>query len=128
MEVPTRQEMFDRAVRGLASQSWRQAVVTMPNNVTRCAYRVVETGDRCAWGWVDPDGPPAHHVGAVSDLRRAGIGIAAKLDSDMLSFASRLQECHDGAKEGKPDDMRYRFIEFAEDEDLVWPDDVVKPS
>jgi hypothetical protein len=100
----TKQEMFDRAYRGLASQGWRAAL-----SGSACAYVGME-GMRCAWGWVDLSLTEIHR-GTVEDLRNAKIGLAANLDFDDLAFASDLQRCHDESKDG--DGMRSDFNAMA---------------
>lgn len=98
--ILTRQEMFDRAWRGLASQGWRRAAAG-----SRCAYLTAD-GCRCAWGWVDPEGT-ADQLGTVRDLHTEGIGIAARLSHEDLIFAATLQSAHDlSSDDALQEDMR----------------------
>ncbi len=119
--VPSHQEMFDRAVRGLASQRFARAT----NYAEVCLYRK-EMSDgsirHCAWGWVDPDGTAdADAIGGnVYDLARAGIGLTALLSEADLLFAWQLQRCHDLAR--SPDRMQERFRELALQWDLSVPE------
>lgn len=85
----TNQEMFDKAVAGLASQGFAQCAT----GDGTCVYDD-GTGRRCAWGWVDP--ATKGHDGIVRDLHLKGIGIAASLSEEQLTFASDLQGAHDG--------------------------------
>lgn len=109
----TRQEMFDRAFRGLASQGWRRAV----NEHGACQY-LTEDGRRCAWGWVDPD-DTTNATGTVLTLRAAGCGLAAHLLPDDLRFARALQIAHDQAPD---DELEASMRKFAEDWALTCPE------
>lgn len=86
----TRQEMFDRAYRGLASQGWRRAY-----EVNSCEY-VTDDGRRCAWGWVDPS-LTDEDSGDVQGLFDKERGVAAYLSLDDLRFAMALQDAHDSS-------------------------------
>lgn len=93
----TRQEMFDRAVRGLAAQGW--VASRAPSGA--CLYNG-PNGRRCAWGHVDPDGPFSEGKG-VRFQRESGRGLAAHLDEETLVFAIELQAAHDRpARKGRP--------------------------
>lgn len=110
LEIPTHQEMFNRAWNGLKSQGWRQA----RRIHGACVYQT-EDGRRCAWGWVDTS--LTDQGGGVYSLRSSRIGIAARLSSDDLEFASALQAAHDGSGSGgavyNPSELEQRFREFA---------------
>lgn len=108
----TKQEMFDRAYRGLASQGWRRSTGS-----SGCVYLTAD-GRRCAWGWVDTS-LESDAYGSVGRLRRHGIGIAASLDDSMLEFAERLQIRHDNADD---DHLRMRLEEFAAEHSLSIPE------
>ena len=118
----SRQEMFERAVRGLASQNWEQCVYG--HGLSRsCVYFIPgDVPKRCAWGWVDPEGTQRDN-GSVHLLRVNGIGLAAELDMEGESFAMALQNAHDGWDESKGP-MAKRFETFARTWNLTWPADV----
>ena len=88
MTAISRQEMFNRAFIGLASQGFTRCM-----SGGDCVY-LADDGRRCAWGWVDAS-LGAGDNGDVGNLRDQGIGIAAKLDDDDLLFAMELQATHD---------------------------------
>lgn len=101
----TKQEMFDRAVNGLASQGFEKCCTTRqyqyhlkgsgePGEPAKqvCVYK--KGNMHCAWGWVDPEVDEDRFC-TVQDLRKAGIGLAADMDESDLSFAMRLQQAHD---------------------------------
>lgn len=95
----TKQEMFDRAYRGLASQGWKRAF-----NTGGCRYATGD-GRRCAWGWVDLD-LGERDYGDVDRLHRHQIGLASSLDHDDVVFANQLQTAHDGSTDaGLQDSM-----------------------
>lgn len=108
----TKQEMFDRAYRGLASQGWKRAV-----GPRGCSY-LTDDGLRCAWGWVDTSlGSDA--VGAVDSLSIRGRGLAAELDDDAITFAADLQSAHDGTSDGH---LKASFHSFAARHSLSIPE------
>lgn len=120
-EVPTRQEMFDRAWRGLKSQGWRQAIEVRDDGWTVCKY-LTDDGLRCAWGWVDTDINPAL-TGTVGLLRRGGHGLAARLSDEDALFADDLQCAHDVAEDsGK---IRSNLARLADRYGLSIPDEEV---
>lgn len=86
----TKQEMFDRAYRGLASQGWRKCF-----DERGCIYQHAD-GRRCAWGWVDMSLGP-DDLGAVETIALDHDGIASTLGADGLGFAIALQSAHDTA-------------------------------
>jgi hypothetical protein len=118
--VLTKQEMFDRAVRGLRAQNWQRCVTIDESGTIRCVYYDPETGFRCAWGHVDPEGTKWNR-GNVFGLRQDGVGLAAQLDHDTLPFAEQLQEAHDFIDEELPP-MEQRFRLIAEQHGLTWPE------
>lgn len=111
----TKQDMFDRAVRGLRAQGWRRS---FNPEVSRCSYKAPD-GKRCAWGHVDPSLDDVS--GTVYDLRKLQIGLAAGLDDPALRFATLLQQCHDGAI--CPEYMEERFRQVAKEHALTWPEE-----
>jgi hypothetical protein len=94
----TKQEMFDKAWRGLSSQNWERCV----NEYGKCVYSD-GTGKHCAWGWVDPEADG--HV----DVYRVG-GIA--------------QWAHD-TEDSPTKSMKQRFVELADAYHLEVPNDEV---
>lgn len=112
----SKQEMFDRAVRGLHSQNWEQC-----RDQYGCQYR---RGDRhCAWGWVDPDQDNCHF--GVSGLRSNRSGLAAQIAAEDQEFAEQLQHAHDTG--ANPQLMKQKFQALGERHFLTWPSDVPKP-
>ena len=129
----TKQEMFDRAWRGLKVQGFARAVRmttveerTLPNGRLEpeaeiCCY-LDSNGNRCAWGHVDPEGTATNPAMTVTDLRVHRIGIAASLTDDGVEFARELQRAHDAPYSaiGVERDMR----QVAEKHGLTIPDEV----
>jgi hypothetical protein len=109
----TEQEMFDRAVRGLAAQNWRRCV----DDNNNCVY-LNEEGERCAWGHVDPS--LKNISGTVLHLNKEGIGLAATLTASQLRFATELQQAHDSSISGTG--MEDRLRRLAKQYSLVWPE------
>ena len=126
----TNQEMFDLAVRGLASQDWHQC----RDNDGSCTY--TDDWDRhCAFGWVDPGIPREFWSGySIKMLANLDIGVAATLDSPGMQFAMDIQQLHDTANRGlnwtRAQDMFRQFDQFCDRHGLTWPADVprVQPS
>lgn len=116
MSELTIQEMFDRAVRGLASQGWERSQVG-----GSCLY-TDEHGRHCAWGWVDPLIPPAFNTCSVGELRDNEVGLAARLLGHTMDFARTLQYAHDGSH--TPEQMLGAFVCLTERYALTWPEDV----
>ena len=119
----TRQEMFDKAVRGLRSQGFERCVAAddnMPEGVTeRCVY-ADGNGRHCAWGWIDTEIAPGMR-GSIYGFQLDSIGVAAGLDADDLDWAERLQGVHDNA--GSPTNMEQALREFAALWFLTFPED-----
>jgi len=127
-EIPSRQEMFNRAWRGLEAQGWQGSVVAKAYGGSRCVYNGPD-GRRCAWGHVDPEGTrdPGIDVdgNAVMALHTNGIGLAALLTEADALFALRLQRAHDGSSLGfgpGARDLRKAMTLFAESEGLTIPE------
>lgn len=115
----TRQEMFDRAWKGLKAQGWTPAY----NHAhSRCEY-LTGSGKRCAWGHVDPEGTEALSlIGFASlgilyitdrvekdpEIRRvAPLTAALADDAGLRDFAADLQNAHDTVamnNDSQPDD------------------------
>lgn len=107
----TRQELFNNAYRGIASQGWKRAMV---NDV--CMYRMSHDV-RCAIGWNIPDHlyqPEFETLTVNADVGGADIAEAAGIALEDLKFANDLQLAHDGIVTTKDDDMlRQRLHYFA---------------
>lgn len=115
-EPLTRQEMFDRAVRGLRSQGYRQC----RSDVGGCAYTSEDGTEHCAWGWVDTS-LERHTNIYVSRLAEENVGVARQLQSDAdIAWARALQECHDLAS--TPERMENKLRDFAACYSLTWPE------
>ena len=123
MQGLTKQEMFDRAVRGLRGQGWQQAIKINCHGDSNCVYYDEETGRRCAWGHVDPEG--TRYIGNVNvwSLYRGGVGLAKLLDEEGVSFASSLQDAHDaGGLSLSPEDLEQRLRDLGTRYNLTWPE------
>lgn len=118
----TRQEMFNRAWKGLKAQGWQQAI-----EGPTCVY-LTPDGRRCAWGHVDPEGTAYGRGSPVSSLARNGIGLAAHLSPGDLSFAIQLQQTHDGAAPGDSRSLERAMRDLARLFDLSIPDEVTEPQ
>lgn len=111
----TRQQLFDRAVRGLASQGWEQSL-KFNRGVSSCAYRGA-ADTRCAVGWL--------FDGEVSDeMNVMGVGklIDNKLvevDKELVPFLLQLQRMHDS--HDWPEYMEKAYRQYAAANDLLWP-------
>lgn len=126
----TRQEMFDKAVRGLHAQGYRRAVVRDDEGGTACRYRA-HGGLRCAVGHLIPDelykrsfngcALPAAAGGDLSGFPRA---LLAALDAicsrDQWPFLKELQRCHDNSE--TPEEVRERLANFAKRHRLTFPE------
>lgn len=91
MEKLSRQEMFERAWKGLAEQEFRKAQTN-----GSCSYQT-PNGDRCAWGHVDTS-LTARDIGSVRTLVENKVGLAALLSVEDTAFAMALQRAHDCSK------------------------------
>lgn len=113
----TKQEIFTKAVLGLASQGFNRCRDT--NGA--CVYHDPKTGWHCAWGWVDPS-LDDQICGNIYCLREHDRGLAMQLRADDLPFVSDLQDAHDGAE--TPIVMRKRLENVAVRYGLTWPEGV----
>ena len=114
----TKQEMFDRAYRGLAKQRWRQCL--SESDSEECRYNG-PSGMHCAWGHVDTRIPSSREGVGVYRLARLKVGLAAQLltDDDLMAFAEQIQYAHDGNPE--PRVMREEFKGLAKEHGLKIP-------
>ena len=114
--IPSLQEMFDRAWKGLSGQQWRKSF-----SGGACVYYDPTTGRRCAWGHVDLS-LDQHLTGGVTTLHRDGVGIAANLDSLTMPFAKELQMAHD--KSMGPSEMEWAMRRIAAKHNLTIPEGI----
>lgn len=126
-EIPTRQEMFNRAVRGLRAQDWRKAAPKFHEPGPGCQY-LTAGGDRCAWGHVDPENTGDTQLGGtVNALRDKGIGLAALLPVEDMGFAVDLQRAHDNVDNAdcpsNKEAMQTALRNVAEAYNLIYPED-----
>jgi len=121
----TKQQMFERSVRGLAAQNWTRAMLG-----GECVYRT-PGGLGCALGvlmsrreaaacdaarWrARRDRPHGVTYGPVSTEVASGSGL--------LGLAVSLQAAHDTCDTG-PDDLRRALARVGEACGLAWPEDV----
>lgn len=107
----TKQEMFNRAYRGLASQGFERC--TSGEGKHGCLY-VDDNGRHCAWGWVDTSltKEVSGYIGSIG-------GIAATLGQKNKYFAARLQQAHDNAV--TPEGVKNRLKQLAKEFDLKVP-------
>jgi hypothetical protein len=112
-----KQDAFNRAVSGLASQGFQRSTRSVSN---WCAYRG-DGGKRCAVGWLIPDGAYSSKIEGDSASQEDVLD-ALKVpldDADAIFFLGRLQKAHDNAP--TPDVMRERLIRLALNECLTIP-------
>lgn len=110
--APSIQEMLNRAVRGLASQDWKQS----RHNRQLCSYRDLKNPNmHCAWGWVDLS--LTDNLGSVEEV---GCGIALLLNKEQMEFAMELQGVHDCM----PAEMKLGMSHLCDKYLLTWPEDV----
>lgn len=113
----TKQDLFNRAVRGLASQGWQRAAHDVDGP---CYYASESTALRCAWGHCDPSITPKD-IGTIYMLRHLERGLARWLTTAGYDFAGDLQRTHDMHRDQF---MKYYFSAIAAEHKLVWPEDV----
>ena len=115
MAYRTRQEIFNVAYRGLASQGFRKSIG--PGDAG-CAYRG-RNADRCAIGWCIPDAEyDVGFEGLSADDR--GIMFAASISPDDADFACTLQDKHDYAT--TPEKLKHQLETFAKECGLTIPE------
>ncbi len=114
----TKQEMFDKAVKGLASQDFERC---RTGTNSGCAYANEDGTKHCAWGWVDTQ--LASDDGRFfSRLRREGVGIAATLGEEEAKFAGLLQNAHDHST--TPSAMKWELRSLAKEHHLTIPEEL----
>lgn len=124
--LPSAQEMFDRAVRGLRTQGFKRAAAddSDPEHDATCHYEFKDPQGRvlrCAWGHVD------HSIyggveGSVDTLRSTCHGLAAflRVDDGSLEFARGLQAAHDNHPD--PSAMEAALRDLGRRSGLSWPE------
>lgn len=112
----TRQEMFDKAVRGLRSQGFWRCVTPEGG----CAYTSDCGTKHCAFGWIDTS-LTRQETRFVSGLIRDGVGVAGKLDAADYEFVGDLQQAHDDSF--TPKTMQERLRRVAARYNLTYPED-----
>lgn len=119
-EIPSLQEMFDRAYVGLYEQGFEQSL----NHAGGCLYNAPD-GKHCAWGHVDPTLPlDAEGLAIAPNCSDDGImryGLAGNLDDHALEFAARLQSAHDRIESRRPARMRRALEALANQHRLLVP-------
>ena len=114
----TRQEMFTKAVRGLAKQGFRRSIKKV-DGVWNCVYRG-PNNKRCALGHCIPNTKYRpkwdEDIGTGGDVVCRAIGIRSQAT---INFAIELQSCHDDAE--TPAQMRANLRRLGELSELVWP-------
>lgn len=130
VKIPSRQVMFNKAVRGLRSQGFRKCVLlpedpdpTDPNpNIwmqdLQCLYDDGD-GSHCAWGWIDKS-LTKDEFSDLSGLRSKSIGLACLLDTEDYLWARQLQSIHDFA--ASPEGMEEDLRDFAKKHHLKFPE------
>lgn len=119
-----RQEMFDRAVRGLASQGFEKCEIG-----GSCRYADNE-GRHCAWGWVDPS-LTSSDMESVYGIRHKGVA-ATMSEDEILGFGLSLQKAHDLVYTFNTTMVKTTMVKtlqrVANKYGLTWPADVVIPA
>jgi len=103
-----KQKLFNKAVKGLASQDFKRSV----NRYGTCLYRG-PAGRRCAVGWLIPD---AEYSASMEDKNAAAIGL---FEDAVGPFLVHLQDVHDAADDSR--DLKKGLIQFAKAYNLKLP-------
>lgn len=107
----SRQEIFDRVVRGLASQGWQQSI----DGGGCCVYKD-QSGRRCAAGWLIPKG----HILENTFLSWTRLVEAGRITNGHRVLIENLQSIHDHHGHR----MQTAMAKYAEREGLKWPEGV----
>lgn len=122
-EQKRRQNWFDTAVKGLASQGFERSLSKAGDGLTeRCAYRGSE-GRKCAVGWLMND-----EEALAADRKTWSAITLPLLNGQNLSiedryFLSDLQDAHDGGYSEEAL-MQRRLVEFATQYGLSIPEEL----
>lgn len=123
----TRQEMFEKAVRGLHAQGYAQSRASHNGRDPSCAYRGVDDR-RCAVGHLIPDEAyqstlegysPCVDVDGPNFVARTLITLGVAPDD--IDWLRNLQGEHDGGR--TPEEMRANLLHFAKAHGLTFPKD-----
>lgn len=90
----TKQEIFDRAYLGLASQGFQRCTVSAKGVELYCAYSSGD-GRHCAWGWVDTTLGPEVEGAVSNDIPGLAMMLRALGRGDIIRFGQELQNAHD---------------------------------
>lgn len=107
----TRQELFNNAYIGIASQGWERAYREYGEDgvgFVGCMYRAPD-GKKCAIGWNIPD--DKYYEDMEGNTATGSIRVAAGISQEDAEFADELQMVHDNA--ALPEYMRCYFMQFA---------------
>lgn len=119
--MKTKQEIFDRVVRGLAAQDWRRSVETDIDGqgAGACVYRSSD-GAKCAAGQLIDDASytPGLEFNQVNTSPVQQALILSGVPSFLLRFVMQLQTEHDASTDQR---LRDDFLRLAEKEGLQWP-------
>lgn len=117
MNYRTRQEIFNVAYRGLASQGFRQSL-----GEYGCAYRG-DNDSRCAIGWCIPDANYKEKFDRSNfglTVLHGDVQAAANISWTEEQFGRALQHVHDDHDE--PKDLKAALEEFARKRELTIPE------
>jgi hypothetical protein len=106
----TKQELFDKMVRGLHVQDWERSM--REGSVYHCAY-LGAGGRKCAIGHLLSEVEAIQESQTVSDLCP---------DHPYIEFLVTCQRAHDLSV--KPDEMWERFKRIAKEHSLTFPSDI----
>ena len=128
--VLDKQEMLNRAVRGLRSQNWEQC---RQSGDKRCCYDAsTPTQERhCGYGWIDTKQPNVmetahgllrerHSETWIGPVARELRLLPEDKLVDMANFLSGIQTAHDDAV--SMGEMEDNYREFAKRHSLTWPE------
>ena len=116
----TRQEMFDKAYRGLAAQSFRPSKKEGPSG--DCVYRG-PNGMKCAVGFLIDDETALRMEGYGQIKNCFECEIAMPFDRKDVEFLSSLQDAHDRSRfPSKHDSMKKMLEKVAVDFNLTVPE------
>jgi hypothetical protein len=126
-KIPTKQEMFDMAVVGLANQKWERSTGLLQI----CVY-LSKDGKRCAWGHVDKMLTEEHNrYTSIENLASIHVKyennkptLAYYLDESEILFVEEMQAAHDFSSADYL--MKEKFIELGNKYGLTWPEEVGK--
>lgn len=113
----TEQEIYNKAVEGIASQNWERSVGS-----EYCRYTIInESGNilHCALGWIDPNLDDDYVVTADAEDFFVE-GIREPFDEERADFLYFLQDAHDSGDSKK--EMVAQLVSVAKRYDLEIPE------